>query len=200
MSTKRRERARAIRDPDGGYFCSCGCGKKPIRPRINWHSQECVDQWKIMNDPGEIRRIIVKRDRGICAVCGVDADKAYRAWCLAEKESSRLVEKLYWSGRGDREWDETTGSWKWRGDYQMTTKEVRARRESIRVRFGTPNPGWTSGRVTGWDADHIVPVVDGGGQCGLENYRTLCHPCHKAATRELAARRALARRKKLDHA
>ena len=33
-----------------------------------------------------------------------------------------------------------------------------------------------------WDADHIVPVKDGGGLCGLENMRTLCIPCHKKIT------------------
>lgn len=54
------------------------------------------------------------------------------------------------------------------------------------------------GRSSGWDADHIVPVVEGGGQCGLENYRTLCHPCHKRATAELARRRAEARKGKPD--
>lgn len=33
-----------------------------------------------------------------------------------------------------------------------------------------------------WDADHIVRVKDGGGQCGLENIRTLCIRCHKIIT------------------
>lgn len=33
-----------------------------------------------------------------------------------------------------------------------------------------------------WDADHIIPVKEGGGQCGLENMRTLCIPCHKKKT------------------
>lgn len=39
-----------------------------------------------------------------------------------------------------------------------------------------------------WQADHIVPVVEGGGLCGIENYRTLCTLCHKKATRELVKR------------
>lgn len=46
-----------------------------------------------------------------------------------------------------------------------------------------------------WEADHIKPVVEGGGQCGLENLRTLCVPCHKRATAELAARRAQERKR-----
>lgn len=49
-------------------------------------------------------------------------------------------------------------------------------------------------RQTYWDADHIVPVIKGGGSCGLENYRTLCVPCHRAETARLAADRASERR------
>jgi len=44
-------------------------------------------------------------------------------------------------------------------------------------------------RKTLWDADHIVPVVEGGGECDLENIRTLCLKCHRAATAELRERR-----------
>ena len=40
-----------------------------------------------------------------------------------------------------------------------------------------------------WDADHIVPVVEGGGECDLENLRTLCLKCHRKVTAELRLRR-----------
>ena len=33
-----------------------------------------------------------------------------------------------------------------------------------------------------WEADHILPVADGGGECGLENYRLLCRTCHVSIT------------------
>ena len=39
-----------------------------------------------------------------------------------------------------------------------------------------------------WDADHIVPVAEGGGQCDLGNLRTLCLPCHREVTAELRVR------------
>jgi 5-methylcytosine-specific restriction enzyme A len=39
-----------------------------------------------------------------------------------------------------------------------------------------------------WDADHIVPVAEGGGQCDLANMRTLCLKCHKEATAALRFR------------
>ena len=51
-----------------------------------------------------------------------------------------------------------------------------------------------SGLLGLFDMDHIVPVVEGGGACGLENLRTLCRPCHRKETAALAARRAEARR------
>ena len=37
-------------------------------------------------------------------------------------------------------------------------------------------------RHTLWDADHIRAVVEGGGECGLENMQTLCLWCHRAKT------------------
>lgn len=41
-----------------------------------------------------------------------------------------------------------------------------------------------------WDADHIVPVAEGGGECDLANMRTLCLKCHRKATAELRERLA----------
>jgi 5-methylcytosine-specific restriction protein A len=39
-----------------------------------------------------------------------------------------------------------------------------------------------------WDADHIVPVAEGGGQCDLSNMRTLCLLCHRTVTTALRER------------
>lgn len=46
-----------------------------------------------------------------------------------------------------------------------------------------------------WDMDHVVPVVEGGGECGLDGLRSLCRQCHKAETAKLAARLAEKRRR-----
>jgi len=51
--------------------------------------------------------------------------------------------------------------------------------------------GWVVPNL--WEADHVVPLVEGGGH-GLENYRTLCVPCHRAETKALAGRRAQRRK------
>jgi len=39
-----------------------------------------------------------------------------------------------------------------------------------------------------WDADHIAPVAEGGGECDLSNIRTLCLKCHAKATAALRER------------
>lgn len=43
-------------------------------------------------------------------------------------------------------------------------------------------------RKTLWDADHIVAVVEGGGECDLGNIRTLCLLCHRCETQALRRR------------
>ena len=45
-----------------------------------------------------------------------------------------------------------------------------------------------SSRRSLWDADHVLPVAEGGGQCDLDNLRTLCLPCHREVTAELRLR------------
>ncbi|MGC2404102.1 MAG: HNH endonuclease [Acidobacteriaceae bacterium] len=44
------------------------------------------------------------------------------------------------------------------------------------------------GRKSLWDADHILPVKEGGGQCDLDNIRTLCLRCHRTVTGHLRER------------
>lgn len=38
-----------------------------------------------------------------------------------------------------------------------------------------------------WQADHIIEVRDGGGGCDLDNFQTLCIPCHKDKTKSHAS-------------
>lgn len=62
---------------------------------------------------------------------------------------------------------------------------------------------WDLTQYTGralWEADHILPVVEGGGECDLSNLRTLCLRCHRMATLGLRLRRAEARAEARQHA
>ena len=52
-----------------------------------------------------------------------------------------------------------------------------------------------AGRKSLWDADHIMPVAEGGGECDLSNLRTLCLRCHRENTGKLRVRLLEQRRK-----
>jgi 5-methylcytosine-specific restriction protein A len=58
----------------------------------------------------------------------------------------------------------------------------------------TPAFRYIRRRLRRFDMDHRIPVIEGGGSCGLENLRTLCRPCHRVVTAALAARRAFRRK------
>lgn len=60
--------------------------------------------------------------------------------------------------------------------------------------YGKPIPRSHMSHQSGrWDADHIVPIAEGGA-FARENLRTLCRPCHHRETAALRAR--LAERRK----
>jgi hypothetical protein len=48
--------------------------------------------------------------------------------------------------------------------------------------------GFSRMRKSLWDADHILPVTEGGGECDLDNIRTLCLRCHRVVTAQLRER------------
>ena len=56
-------------------------------------------------------------------------------------------------------------------------------REGLAVVYGSLRKALKiQSRHTLWDADHIRAVVDGGGECGLDNMQTLCFWCHRDKT------------------
>jgi hypothetical protein len=62
---------------------------------------------------------------------------------------------------------------KWKEYYELLEKHSIPKHRKIWLR------GFGGGL---WDADHIIAVHDGGGDCGLDNIRTLCIKCHKTNT------------------
>lgn len=150
-------------------FCR-GCGEPVGKGRRTWCSQACVDAALIKLNPGVARFRVLQRDSGVCASCGFDALKV-------ERIINRLRDGLY----------QRTGG---------PSVNASATIDAIVLLFraaGIPGASWSYHHHL-WEADHIVPVVEGGGGCELENYRTLCLPCHRRETRALASRRAEARR------
>ena len=157
------------------------CGKPVGGRRRSWCSQACVDQYLVRSDPATARRLVYGRDRGVCALCGLDT---VRLAAVAGAELRR-VKALAADSR--RDWPqplrdlwrvlvlldghpyEVPVSWGWRGPHSIKAARL-------------------------WQADHVVPVAEGGGACGLENLRTLCVWCHSRETGALRRRLNAARR------
>jgi len=67
--------------------------------------------------------------------------------------------------------------------FDVKSAERRWKREKPPANSRAARRSWREARPR-WEADHILPVADGGGECGLENYRLLCHECHCAVTKQ----------------
>lgn len=118
-----------------------------------------------------IRAAVFARDKGICAVCRIDTTIHEGLWrSFVRMRSYKLCEVSRKQQPGVKDW--------WRRQCQCFY--CVAAREALKI-----------GK---WEADHIVPVAEGGGLCGLDNYRTLCLGCHHIATADLLRRLAAARR------
>ncbi|MBZ5608659.1 MAG: HNH endonuclease [Acidobacteriia bacterium] len=129
--------------------------------------------------------------RNLCRWCNLEVPKGRQTfcsdWCVEEwrlrTDPGYLREKVF--GR-DRGLCATCGI-----DCEAAWRHLKRLRGAARLKA---QRGWGVGsRKSLWDADHIIPVVEGGGECDLANIRTLCLKCHRAATAELRKRRAAGR-------
>jgi len=181
------------RGEDGRPLCRW-CGAAVPKGRISWCSEACVEEYRIRSDPGHVRYLLEQRDHGICARCGLDCQALARWFKRLRQRPMRFAPCGIRSGR--------------RREVHLKRDQARllaAARDFARRGFRNFSRYMLGGsRDTNrkarhfWDADHVLPVVEGGGECGIDNYRTLCTPCHKAVTRELAARRAAARKRQIS--
>lgn len=103
-------------------------------------------------------------------MCGLDAEQLLR---IIDRLRERTDRRRLRSGEYRDPTDLDAARW------ERLCTELTDRGYGFVDRWHTP---------TLWEADHIVPVIEGGGCCGLENYRTLCIPCHRAETRKLRSR------------
>ncbi len=115
------------RGPNGRGLCRL-CGAEVPKGKLTFCGVACVYRWKLQTQPAFVRQEVFKRDKGVCAACGLD------------------------------------------------------------TMYGVLRP---RARGTGrlWQADHVVPVAEGGGLCGLDNYQTLCRTCHTEKTAAQTARK-----------
>lgn len=142
--------------------------------------------------------------RNLCRRCNTEVPKGRRTFCSdacvhewrLRTDPGYVRQQVYQRDKGvcalcgtdTDQWAKVMRA-EWNRIKGLPWEEFQAARSAMQIRV----PHFFS-RNSYWDADHIVSVVEGGGECGLDNYRTLCIPCHKQVTKELAARRAEARK------
>lgn len=186
--------SRLPRGPNGRALCR-RCGLEVPVGRKSFCSDQCVHEWKLTTNPGYQREFLFRRDHGVCGICNIDTEELWR-W--RRYAFHHVVERFSWpfGGIKIRVWG-ASGL-----EYRLATDaDVRFfipvdpdTRAQVIAFLRTTDP-YMRGRETVpvsslWDADHIVPVAEGGGGCGLENLRTLCRVCHGRVTAELRTRLA----------
>lgn len=141
---------------------------------LKYCGHECSAEAYIRRGSAEASAQVKTRDDGVCAGCGMDCHWLSREFGRIE----RVTKRHRWNS--------------------ISPKPDEMDRAGFRMAWGPWVPsGWHDGSkslaLSFWEADHIVPVSEGGGCCGLDNYQTLCLRCHKAETAQLARKTALRR-------
>ena len=67
------------------------CSLPVPKPRRTFCSEFCVDEWKLRTDPGYMRERVLARDKGICAMCGLDTLNAWISIKRARWERRKLM-------------------------------------------------------------------------------------------------------------
>lgn len=195
-------------DPEANRQPRCVyCGGDLPDRRLRWCSDWCVRYAQIRcGQSGAIRHALLRRDRAVCQLCGLDTAALEQAFRSARRDLEGRITRAY-----NRQYDRMAPDWSTGGPIWERQTERWAR---ARLRLGLAGRrlhhqllirlealGFAAaahGNRSFWEADHIVPVSEGGGFCGLENLRTVCQPCHRAETAALAGRLAAARDPRTD--
>lgn len=155
----------------------------------------------------DLLRTLLDRQKGECTWCGQPVTGGRRTWCSQEcvkafssrcspQDQARLVVErdgpcCQICGRDTDEAQRLAEQemCSVSEDVSRYSSNFRAIADKIRERHGCI--GYTYREI-----DHIVPVVEGGGLCSIDNLRVLCAVCHRKETRALAKRRKQERKNK----
>lgn len=152
------------------------CGGTELEPgRRSWCSQRCVDRYLVRSNPNRARRLVEQRDRGCCALCQRDCRSL-------EQEVARAIRaaRAEWHAIDFERYRHIEPTLDWPADYLPIY-----RRHVLPVLERAGYPLGVYRRQSMWDMDHTVPVSRGGGECDLDNLRTLCILCHQHETARL---------------
>ena len=163
----------------------CQVCDSPATVRGLYCCEQHAEEFRVMASESYARQKTFERDAGVCAECGLNTcylsmlrTKANGSW-----QRFRLVlgEKRRW--RSEQECRSIL--------YRYSALWVKAI-----IRYRIPQHLWIHGPL--WQSDHILPVVRGGGSCGMQNRQTLCFFCHSIKTNAESKGRKLLATNKMD--
>eukprot|EP00760_Papus_ankaliazontas_P015126 PhM_4_TR16358/c0_g2_i1/m.81850 len=120
-------------------------------------SGTCRAEYFVRRSSSAVRAQVYQLEHAQCRGCGVDCD------ALLQKLKSIATTDV-----GYRERTDCLLS-------AMPTLSLFP--DAVRLAVYAPSEGAL------WQVDHVLPVADGGGMCGLENLQTLCTACHRQKTK-----------------
>jgi 5-methylcytosine-specific restriction endonuclease McrA len=188
MSQKRTIKCgRLVRGPNGRYLCRY-CGTEVPPSRKTFCSEACIHEWKLRSDPGYAKTKVYRRDNGICCLCGLDTDaltdqfnkckmafeKKLGHFLLLSVQPNRAIDKI----------KELIAA----GTFTPAAETKMVEWIDLIVKYPWAHKALRGTRRCLWDMDHTTPVIEDGGQCGLDNLRTLCIACHLVETQLLRKR------------
>ena len=156
-----------VMDADGRPVCRYCGATRPANTRYRYYCAECSRLVALMWSATSQRYEVQRRDRGVCANCGVDTDRLHRIVRHAHDAAKRL--RVSHNGATDSTW---------RSFGSILASDL----------------GYNYCQSF-WQMDHVHPVSRGGGvssqirsvEALMSNLQTLCVPCHREKT---AAQRA----------
>ena len=173
------------RKAESGRFLCRWCNEEIHAPdkRLRYcpPPKDCGERAAFASSAPYARWKIEERDKGVCAVCGMDTEY------VKSLIGPLLSEACSRANHGDHVFAQIIR--------RHAAEEIEALGFSASVAWTAVGHAWSGVISTHlWEMDHIVPVVRGGGACGKENLRTLCRACHHRATKKLAGERAKEKR------
>lgn len=162
--SKRRRSSVSVQDRELGWEKGpngrrlCRFCRIEVPPnRKTFCSSACIHNWKLRSNGKYLRKFLYERDLGKCALCKKDT----------RYQKIRIEDAAFEAkSRSSLLWEKDSSYIQFLKNESLTVKEA---------------------KKTLWQADHIIPVSFGGGECGLEGYRTLCLKCHKGVSKKLSS-------------
>lgn len=154
---------------EDGSRCCAWCDKPVPQRRRSWCSDECVNEFLIRSNAKHALEKLIERDGYKCEICGIDPTELQAQAFIPHPKMANFNDQHFALVR-----------------FEIAMEEYVAKLPAMRaVRDQYP---WLRSNRRTLEIDHIKPVSEGGGCCGLDNLRLLCPGCHAKESGKLRSR------------